>query len=286
MAQSGDFGSALLPAVLILAGTGIICMFYFLLGGDSYVFRPVPVSKEEVRRTKLENPRAEEIYVTSPDGVSLHGWFLRDEGEGRRPLIIYYGGNSEEVSHMLSSAWRFEGWSILLMNYRGYGLSGGGPSEKHLLEDAVFIYDVFTKRDDVKAGEVVAMGRSLGSGVAVHLASVRPLRGVILVSPYDSLTSVAEDLYPRLPVKFFLGRSFESLSKAQKAASPMLAVIASEDEIITPPHSMRLMEKWGGEKHLAEITGAGHNTLGLYDEYWSAIKRFLSGLQAEGTEAD
>ena len=104
-----------------------------------------------------------EFRITTPDHVALHGWFVNRGGSGRAPLLIYFGGNAEEVSGFLYDAARLDGWSVLLTNYRGYGLSQGSPSESALFRDAVFLYDEFSKRNDVEAENIVAMGRSLGN---------------------------------------------------------------------------------------------------------------------------
>jgi len=134
------------------------------------------------------------------DNLYLHGWFVGKPGPERPQILIYFGGNDDEMSNLLKDAMRFKGWSVALVNYRGYGLSQGHPGEESLFGDAVVIYDYLTSRKDVDTGNVMVMGRSLGTGVAVYLASQRPLKGVILVSPYDSVNSVAR---ARLPLAGF-----------------------------------------------------------------------------------
>src|SRR5690606_12067614 len=116
------------------------------------------------------------------------------------PLVIYFGGNAEEVSWMLEEApRRAPGVGWLLVDYRGYGSSGGSPSEKALVEDAFRWYDRFA------AGrKAYVFGRSLGSGVAVQLAARRPVAGVILIAPFDSLVEMGRHYYPVLPVDLLL----------------------------------------------------------------------------------
>ncbi|NJL58986.1 MAG: hypothetical protein HC887_04355 [Desulfobacteraceae bacterium] len=147
----------------------------------------------KIIREKFPNA---ELWVDTRNHVRLHGWFRNASGLEKAPTIIYFGGNAEDISEQIFEFEPLKGWAVLLVNYRGYGLSQGSPSQENLFNDALSIYDHISRREDVDASRIVAMGRSLGSGVAVHLASQRPLAGVILVSPYDSIRNVAQKIYP------------------------------------------------------------------------------------------
>jgi hypothetical protein len=190
--------------------------------------------------------------------------------------VIYFGGNAEEVSWMLDRLDAFAGWDLALVNYRGYGRSGGEPSERALLADAVTVYDQLAQRPDIDAARVVAMGRSLGSGVATHLASRRPLVGVILVSPFDSLTAVAQEAYPFLPARWILGSLYDSAAIARGLGLPLQMIVADRDEVISAERSRRLYDAWGGPKRELTIAGAGHNDIHLHPAYWEAIQGFLA----------
>ena len=121
------------------------------------------------------------------------------------------------------------------------------------------------------------MGRSLGSGVAVHLASKRNVEGVVLISPYDSMTSLAKEFYPWLPATLLLKHPFDSLTLAPSIQVPLLSIIGSHDNIITPQHSKVLVQAWGGKTQLVEIEAVGHNELGDQQQFWDAIEGFISG---------
>lgn len=192
--------------------------------------------------------------------------------------MIYFGGNGDELSNFIEDAKRLKGWSVALVNYRGYGLSQGRPGEDSLFGDAVVIYDYLTTRNDVNAGNVVAMGRSLVTGIAVYLASQRPLKGVILVSPYDSVASVARHRVPLAPVSLILKHPFDSVSRAPSITVPLLALAAVEDRTIYPLHSMQLVESWGGPNTLQMIPGADHNTILTSDKLWENVTAFLKQL--------
>ena len=123
------------------------------------------------------------------------------------------------------------------------------------------------------------MGRSLGSGVAVYLAAQRPVAGVILVSPYDSVESVARSVYPFLPIGLMLKHRFDSLSRVPGIKAPLLCLVASDDRVIPRPHSERLYAAWGGAKHWREFRRADHDSLSGEPDYWRAIAAFLAHLQ-------
>jgi hypothetical protein len=118
-------------------------------------------------------------------------------------------------------------------------------------------------------------GRSLGSGVAVALAAARPVAGVVLATPSDSLAAVARRHYPYLPVDLLLRHRFDSLAKAPALRQPLLCVVAGRDSIIPPEHAERLYAAWGGEKSKLVLRGAGHNGTDDDPAFWPAIGKFL-----------
>ena len=208
--------------------------------------------------------------MDAADGIRVHAWHV----DGGKPssLVMYFGGNAEEVSWMLDQVPRHApGVSWLLVDYRGYGSSQGSPSETALVADAVRWYDKWS----VGADKVYVFGRSLGSGVAVQLAAMRPVDGVILVAPYDSMVEVGRHHYPFLPVGWMLRHRFDSAQRAPKVQAPLLCLVAGRDEIVPMIHSRRLYEAWGGPKRWVELTGAGHNSTDGAPPFWSAIRGFL-----------
>lgn len=240
---------------------------------ERMIFFPRPLEHRPAPR-----PNVEEITIPVAGGVKLRGWLVKSR-DAPAPLVIYFGGNAEEVSWLGEAAGNLAGWALLLVNYRGYGESEGKPGERELLADAIAIHDYARQRPDVNLGRIVAMGRSLGSGVAVHLAAERPLRGVILVSPYDSLVAVAKHHYPYLPISVMLRHRFDSVARAPQIDTPLLCLVATEDRIIPVSHSRALFEAWGGRKTWHEIPRADHDSIAGESGYWSAIADFLKSLR-------
>jgi len=190
--------------------------------------------------------------------------------------VLYFGGNAEEVSWMIEAAQaNASGVSWLLMDYRGYGQSAGAPSEKALVEDALALYDHAAKLPGTDPKRIFAFGRSLGSGVAVALAAERPLAGVVLATPFDSLAAVAKRYYWYLPVDWMLKHRFDSAARAPQLKTPLLCIIAERDEVIPAVHAERLFEAWGGAKRKVVLAEAGHNTTDAHPMFWPAIRAFL-----------
>ena len=242
------------------------------LAQDALIFYRQPLS--EARRADVAKrfPAVQEFFLKTEDGTKLHAWHVKSPG----PLVLYFGGNAEEVSWMLDEVGAAPGVSWLLMDYRGYGASEGAPSERALVADAKTLYDHAVKLPGVDAKRVYAFGRSLGSGVAVALAAERPLAGVILATPFDSLAAVAKRYYWYLPVDWMLKHRFDSNALAPNLKQPLLCLISERDEVIPPVHGERLFDAWGGPKRKVVLAESGHNSTDAHPLFWSSIREFLA----------
>lgn len=256
--------------ILVLCGfTAFIYIFQ-----KSLIFFPVTVEPGFIQTLKKAFPEAEDITVIAVDNTALKGWLVKPAMTGKSPLIIYFGGNAEEVSWLLGEAKHFRGWALCLMNYRGYGLSQGRPGEKELYSDALSIYDYCVQRGDIDRHRIIVMGRSIGTGVATYLAQNRNLVAAILVCPFDSLVTIGKKHYPFVPVGLLLKHRFDSAARAPSIKIPLCALLAADDEIVPRESSMTLIEHWGGPRTMKIIEG-GHNTLQDHTGYWESIGEFL-----------
>ncbi|MBI3042245.1 MAG: alpha/beta hydrolase [Betaproteobacteria bacterium] len=242
---------------------------------EKLLFYPVALNEGNRKIIKERYRHVEEVAIMAPDRTRLHGWFQRASGAGRAPLLIYFGGNAEDISPLPAAADRVSGWSMLMMNYRGYGLSEGAPGEKAMFADALLIHDTFVRREEVDAGSVAVMGRSLGSGVAVHLAAHRPIRALVLVTPFDSVASIAREKFWYAPTSLILKHPFDSLALAPKIDKPALFLVAAADSLVPLPHARRLFEAWAGPKQWQLVARENHDTIEFDPGYWRVIGEFL-----------
>lgn len=251
----------------------ILACLYLYFNQDSLLFIPRKVS--DTTRNTLENYKEniENISITTGDGIILKGWMVNKNPE-RKNIVIFFGWNNQEVSSMITESSTWKDWMTILMNYRWYWESEWIPSENNFYADAEKVYDTISP-----TGKVVVMGRSIGTGVATYLATKRKVDGVILVTPYDSITSVAQENYPLLPIKLIAKYSFDSLSRAPIIKVPMMSIVASEDTIVPSWHAKALFEKWWGPKKEIIITWANHNSITKYDGYKNAVIEFLDSVK-------
>ena len=240
------------------------------LAQERLIFFPQPVAS-----TAHLPARASPLEVVAADGTHLRGWVVKG-ATTPAPAVIYFGGNAEEVSWTLADARWPRQWSIVSLNYRGYGTSEGTPGEPALTADALAIYDAVTQRQDIDPRRIVVFGRSLGTAIAVHLAAERSIAGAVLVSPYDSLTEIGKRHYPWLPVSLLLRHRFDALADATRNRTPLLAIVGGADSIIPPERSRALFDAWAGPKTWQVVPGADHNDLGNDDVFWPSVAKFLA----------
>lgn len=252
-------------AALVYAG---ICVLVYLFQ-DRLLFFPVPSDRHATGQLNRWH------YAIDTSEARLSGWVVPARDPQNSPLVFYFGGNAEDVS---LTALEFRSDSTansILMNYRGYGASEGTPSQTALFADAVLVYDKLVNAIQHN-GKVVAFGRSLGSGVAIHLAAQRPIDALVLVTPYDSIRNVAHRHFRWLPVSLLVRQPFDSLAPAARIGLPALFLVAEHDEIIPPVHARNLADHWGGNVHWNVIEGATHNSIGTDANYWQSIREFLA----------
>ena len=261
---------------LIIAIYGGLCLFLYF-SQENFIFFPAPLSPKEIALID-QHFTGSALEIQTHDGKTLRGWHLKSKRPEQDPLILYYGGNAEEVSANLLDWGKIPNASILYLNYRGYGGSTGKPGEKELVADGLQVYDYVTKELGYRPDQIVLMGRSLGSGVAIQVAGRRSVRGLILITPFDSLQAVAQKAYPIFPVGLFLRHPFRSDQWAEKIDRPLLALIAQQDSVIPNINSQYLLKKWQGPNRSVVIPGADHNDLHEKGLYWSSINEFLESL--------
>lgn len=148
-----------------------------------------------------------------------------------------------------------------------------------LFSDAALIYDYFTQSTDIDANNIVLIAHSLGTGIAIHLASQRSVKGILLSAPYDKYTAgVIQDKLPLLPIKQLISEEYDSISIAPRLQVPVLFLLAENDRTIRRSRSMRLFRQWGGKADMAVIKGTHHENITFNELTWRKINEFLDGI--------
>ncbi|MBK8321971.1 MAG: alpha/beta hydrolase [Betaproteobacteria bacterium] len=256
--------------IAIAAYVGICAFLWF--AQERLIFLGAP---PDTPPTAPPGWRMERFDLEAPDGAKLEGYIAHPPVE-RPAVVLYFGGNAEEATHHLKESARLYGpRAVVAVNYRGYGRSTGKPGEAVLVADALLAYDRLLARTDLDTGRIAVHGRSLGSGIAVALAGARPVKALVLTTPFDSLTAVARGQYPWAPVGLLLRHRFDSISRAPELRHPVLVVSAAGDDVIPPAHADRLAAAWGGTVQALRLPHRGHNDLFLDPLYGPAIAAFL-----------
>lgn len=186
-------------------------------------------------------------------------------GTESRFAVLYFGGNAEDAASSYPTLKKaYPQHSIYIMHYRGYTPSTGQASERALFADAAALYAYVSGRHN----GITLIGRSLGTGIAVWLASRFDVEKLVLVTPYDSMVNVAARHYPYLPVRWLLHNRFESWQYAPKVRAPTFVIEAERDETIPPASTKRLLPYFadGVAEHVV-VAGAMHNTLLEHADY-------------------
>ena len=253
--------------LLIYLGFGL----YLYAAQRSFMYLPVAENHAKDIRFEILHSAGERIKV----------WTF---GPPQDSAILYFGGNAEDVYHNVADFQRIlPAHCVYLVNYRGYGGSSGAPTEDALFADALNIYDELVRRHT----RISVIGRSLGSGIAVYLASQRPVERLVLATPHDSALAVAQRMYPIYPVSLLLKDKYESVAYAPNITAKTLIVTAEHDHIIPLQHAIRLEKAFAPDLvKRVSIDNAGHNGLSGYPRYWDAIGRFLSTGQVAGDRLD
>lgn len=195
--------------------------------------------------------------------------------------VIYFGGNGENVyegPQRMQSA--FMGKAAYYVNYPGYGGSSGAPKESTIIQAAKDVYVYVSAHHHC----VALVGRSLGTGVAVILASEYKVSQVILISPYDSIVELASSHYPFFPAFLLVKDKFDSVSRAAKISGKVLNIMAAEDKVVPLKHSLRFIKSLENGQSKKQLKGrvttqvyndADHNNLHLHLGFMELIRDFL-----------
>lgn len=202
----------------------------------------------------------ERVTLTAPDGVSLVLWLSLPDP--RAPVILFLHGNAGEIADRADrlAFWRDRGFGTAFLSWRGYGGSGGRPTEAGLLTDAQTTYD-HLRDQGVAPDRIVVVGESLGTGPAVMLAARNPVGAVILEAPYSAAVDIARAAYPWLPVGLLMKDQFRTRDHIAAIGAPLLILHGEADSVIPVGHGRRLYDLAAEPKTFRSLGPVDHDAL-------------------------
>lgn len=217
----------------------------------------------------------EDVSISTVDGETLHNWWLPHEQA--RGTVVFFHGNAGNISGRLDTARFFHehAMSVLLVSYRGYGRSTGTPSEDGLYRDAEDAWQYLTEERGVASESILVAGRSLGSAPATYLAARTAPGGLLLESPFTSLTDVGARAYPILPVRWLSRFEFDNEARIGQVNAPVLMIHSPNDEVVPYDLGRTLYAAASEPKTFVDIQG-GHNAMRTdQSAYRQAVRTFI-----------
>lgn len=251
-----------LALIIAVAYCGLVAALYLLQ--RSLLYHPaasLPTPNES------GVPEMNVVTLETADGLRLKSWYATPAGD--KPVVVYFCGNAGHIGFRAHKARSFldAGFGVLLLSYRGFGGNPGKPTEEGLYEDARAAIE-FVQNMGISRQRVVLYGESLGTGVAVRMASEHaesdPIAALVLETPYTSITDVAANHYPFAPVRWLLKDRFEAISRIAKVNAPVLMFHAEDDRVIPIKFAKRLFSAAAEPKTAKWFDFGGHE--GLFEQ--------------------
>jgi uncharacterized protein len=265
------------PRMAVLGWVLIIGLgSYALVGGALYLMqRSLLYFPKAIRIPPAEAglPAAQEVVLTTADGEKVVAWHVPPRSD--KPVVIYFHGNAEIVAWraMHHRATVADGTGLIALNFRGYGGSTGTPTEVGLHRDAQAAYAFAAERYPPQ--RIVLWGQSLGTGVAVRLASEQPVGKLILEAPYTSTVDVAASHFPWVPVRWLMKDRFHSDERIAAVHVPLLIMHGALDDVIPIRFGERLFALANEPKRFIRFDRAGHNDLDAHGS-GAAARKFIA----------
>ena len=265
----------------------VLCLGLFLIGWNKIqeylFFHPW---NDLVAYKKLQQINEFEEINIENDEVNLSGWFWNlQNSQNPAPLVIFFTGNAQNSSNTLYNYYFseeiknvFENYNLMIIDYPGYGLSDGKPSDDSMFVASKYVFEYASNMKEVDKNNIVIMGYSIGTGVASYCASIKDANGLVLIAPYDKALSLYNDFADSFHGSFqsLAKYSFNSAEYAESVEEPTLIVTSKTDEVINYSHSLDLAGHFPELEDVIIIENANHN--GYFSEHkvLNEIKKFLN----------
>ncbi len=248
--------------LIVKAALGLASMYGLVVFGMWLGQRRLMYVPDATRHSppSLGLSSAVEATLSTPDGATLVVW--RIAARSGQPTILYFHGNAGNLGDRAARFQRYAalGYGVATMSYRSYGGSTGSPSEANNIADARLLYDSLVS-EGIAPQDIVLYGESLGSGVAVQLASFVPVGGVVLDAPYTSIVKIAARAYPYLPVRPLLSDKYESERFIANIGTPLLILHGAQDSIIPVSEGQTLFDLAEEPKKIVVFPRGQHTDL-------------------------
>lgn len=225
---------------------------------------------------------AETVSLVASDGVRLHGWWVPASRSDACGAVLFLHGNAGSIAGrgFLARRLATRGYATLLVDYRGYGHSEGRPDEEGLYRDARAAWRHVVRDRDVAPSRLAVAGNSLGSAVAAHLASRRPVGAVVLTGAFASVPELAQEIYGWLPDGLFSGwptERFDTGRRVRRIEAPVLVARGATDRLVPLEQTRRVHAAAGPGAAWFEVPGAGHDDVWRDEAFWNRLVPFLDG---------
>jgi pimeloyl-ACP methyl ester carboxylesterase len=239
----------------------IVSIFYIVITALLYFFqsRFVYFPDKQIIYTPAQIGLChEDVFLTTTDGLKLHGWFISVEKDSA--TVLFCHGNAGNISHRLESIQVFAelGLNVFIFDYRGYGQSAGHPDEIGTYTDASAAWEYLIKERSINPDQIIIFGRSLGCGIAAWLAKEKNPSCLILESSFTSIVNLGKKYYPFLPVKWMSRIHYPVSEYVRNIHCSKLFIHSSEDELIPFDHGEKNFKIAAEPKDFLEIRGS-HN---------------------------
>lgn len=242
---------------------------------DGLIFHPTPTLTRTPRHVGLE---FEDIFFTARDGERLNGWFIPHPEA--RSTLVWFHGNAGNISDRVDNIKLLHDKvkvNIFIFDYRGYGLSGGRPSESGTYLDGAAALDLLHKKFGADPMKMILFGRSMGAAVAAEMATRFDSQGLILESPFISIAEMARVLVPFLPIGSLLRTRYDVAAKVKNIKVPLLVLHGERDDIVPFNQGKAVFEAAQVPKRFFTIPGAGHNDTYIVGghNYFQQLRQFI-----------
>lgn len=253
----------------ILFALFVIVILFFYLKQESILFHPTKTAKEY--QYKFPANFTENFYNTPNDGLIHSIRFTVPDAKG---VVLYLHGNAGSLEDW---AWVYpqytnRNYDVEIIDFRTYGKSTGKLSEENMYADVLFVYNELLKTYDEQ--NIIVHGRSIGTGMAAKIASVKSPKALILETPYYSIADIAKQMLPFLPIDLLLKYKFKSYEYVKNVKAPIYILHGTTDNVVPYASGQKLYNSITDKATFFTFENGTHSNLATFEKY----QVFLDGV--------